>query len=149
MTPAKIITERIEELGISLRELSRRMGYNSPGLVWEIINKEPKKRVPLDCIDDWIVALEMTPTLGKQFKALVEEQFTPPPVIERLRAVEKMLESTLELSRRVLIRLFPTATEEDIQTVLDSLEHPERFRVAWLALSSRHQFREVSDSHTR
>jgi len=141
------IEQRLIEIGLNKHEFGLKLGYTSSGLVHNIINGDYNKRVPLRgkaSVDKWVRILKLEGEPERRFRDAVDESHAPPGILSRIQRNEAAMQAVTDFSRRLLLRVFPTATDEELEQVIRSLEDPDKLKVAWMKLTEHHQPRTIA-----
>lgn len=136
-TVIEIIQAGLTRLDLNPKLLSEKLGHKTNGLVAYVLSG--KRSVPLLKVDDWIDILELHGDDAREFRELVLLQHAPIGVRARVNKLEFKLRAMLRVCASLAARVYPTASDGEIEHLFSLIDNDTEFRREWVALGERHR----------
>ena len=136
-TVIEVIQAALVRLTLNPKELSEKLGHKTNGLVAYVISG--KRSVPIVKVDDWIDILELHGDDAREFHKLVQLQHAPIGVRARIYKMEHKLRSLVKVCTSLAARVYPTASDGEIEHLFSLIENDGAFKQEWVALGERHR----------
>lgn len=138
-TVIEIIQAAMVRLSLNPKEFSEKLGHKTNGLVAYVI--KGKRPVPILKVDDWLDILELHGDDAREFRELVQLQHAPIGVRARVNKLESKLRSLIRVCASLATRVYPTASDGEIDHLFSLIENELEFKREWVALGERHRAR--------
>lgn len=135
-TIPSILQAGLAALDISPTEYAAKLGHKSNGLVALVLGD--KRKIPVEKVAEWANTLELSDADAKELKELVELSHSPLGVRHRVSRLEATNRELFRVSCSMASRVYPQATDSEIEDLFKKIHHPVLFRDAWIRLAERY-----------